>query len=169
MVELFTDTDLEVIVHKIYHPRWGTEVMDPVLPISSVPDEEIKILEQKLSEFLRNELLKTGKRRKDTLCTLLPIVYVLRFPETPPTIYTQKFVGKAPCWFICSEAQNIDSGFLFTLYENFQFFGMTITAIKNPHTLASILLLAKFIVEDKMEKAKFDQLCLCLLTLTKYI
>jgi len=60
-------------------------------------------------------------------------------------------------------------GFLFTLYENFQFFGMTITAIKNPHTLASILLLAKFIVEDKMEKAKFDQLCLCLLTLTKYI
>jgi len=33
IMELFTDTELQVIVHKIYHPRWGTEVMNSELPI----------------------------------------------------------------------------------------------------------------------------------------
>jgi hypothetical protein len=134
IMELFTDTELQVIVHKIYHPRWGTGVMNPELPIIGplASDKEIEMLEQKLTKFLRNELLKTGKKRKIILCTFLPIVYVLRLPETPPTIYLQEFVDKAPCWFICSEAQNIDSGF-------FIYFESEITNLTTSFTLVNII------------------------------
>jgi hypothetical protein len=112
MVEVLIETDLEIIVHKIYSPRWGTKVMDPTLPVTGLPEKEVEKLEQMLTEFLRNELLVTKKRRGITRKPW-PIVYVLRLPENPPTIYTHKFVEKTPCWFICSKAQNIDSGFFY--------------------------------------------------------
>jgi hypothetical protein len=135
LADLHLDTNLEVIIRKIYLPWRGVEkmwIIEHTLPNhllvsvrekalksvlnsikneeleleteifpttpSSLPEKETEVLEEKLTEFLRNKLLGMSKRRRVKSYMLMPIVYVLRFPST------------VPAWYISSKTRNVDSG-----------------------------------------------------------